>query len=48
MEMATQVLIAHTGQRLQVDTSQFVSYVPAELFDYARSAGSQKLTNDLG
>lgn len=25
--MATQVLIAHTGQRLQVDASQFNSYV---------------------
>lgn len=25
--MATQVLIAHTGQRLQLDTSQFSTYV---------------------
>jgi hypothetical protein len=24
--MATQVLIAHTGQRLQIDTAQFQSY----------------------
>ena len=26
MEMATQVLIAHTGQRLEIDTAQFQSY----------------------
>jgi hypothetical protein len=25
--MATQVLIAHTGQRLEVDTSEFSTYV---------------------
>lgn len=25
--MATQVLIAHTGQRLEVDASQFSAYV---------------------
>jgi len=25
MEMATQVLIAHTGQRLEIDTTQFLS-----------------------
>ena len=24
--MATQVLIAHTGQRLEIDTSQFQAY----------------------
>lgn len=30
MEMAIQVLIAHSGQRLQIDdVSQFVSYVAA-------------------
>jgi autophagy-related protein 11 len=27
MEMAAQVLIAHTGQRLELDTSQYSSYV---------------------
>lgn len=32
MAMPTQVLIAHTGQRLQVNVSQFASYVLRALF----------------
>lgn len=30
--MATQVLIAHTGQRLQIDTTQFLSYAYPPVF----------------
>lgn len=37
--MATQVLIAHTGQRLEVDTAQFSSYVPTLDADLNDSLG---------
>ena len=53
MEMATQVLIAHTGQRLQIDPAQFASYynlnlnvpglllTPARLDDFKSSIAQQ-------
>lgn len=49
MATQTQVLIAHTGQRLQVDTSQFSSYVYLRLSTRCpmRPAESACLTNLL-